>query len=102
MAEALPMSDFQRRVLAVPECFDAFLGGGRGGGKSYALALLALRHCEQYQERARVLYIRQSHQGCADFESLCLDLFGRIYGKALRYNGQQGVFRFPSAALLEV
>jgi hypothetical protein len=102
MAEALPMSDFQRKVLAIPESYDIFLGGGRGGAKSYTLAILALRHAEQYREHARVLYIRQSHQGCADFEALCLDLFGRIYGRALRYNGQQGTFRFPSGATLEV
>jgi hypothetical protein len=43
MAEALPMSDFQRRVLAIPECYDVFLGGGRGGAKSHTFALIALR-----------------------------------------------------------
>ena len=62
----LQRSAFQDRVLAVPECFDLFLGGGRGGGKDYALALLILRHVEQYGIRARVLYLRQTYQGLAD------------------------------------
>src|SRR5947208_439496 len=98
----LSMSDFQRRVLAVPECFDVFLGGGRGGGKSYSFALLAMRHVEQYAEKARILFLRQTHAGCRDFESLCLDLYGRIYGRALRFNGQEGLFRFPNGGTLEV
>ena len=100
--EALPLSDFQGRVLGVPEQCDMFLGGGRGGAKSYTLALLALRHAEQYGARARILYLRQSHKGCADFESLCLELFGAIYRRAFRYNSQEGLGRFPSGATLEI
>lgn len=100
--QTIETSEFQRRVLLLPEEVDVFLGGGRGGGKSYALALLALRHAEQYGARARILYLRQSHRGCADFEALCLDLFGRIYGRAFRYNGQDGFGRFPNGATLEI
>lgn len=92
----------QQRVLSIPEEIDVFLGGGRGGAKSYTLAVLALRHAEQYGPKARILYIRQSHKGCADFEALCLDLYGRIYGKALRFNGQEGLFKFPTGGTLEV
>ncbi len=69
---------------------------------SYTFALRALRHVEEYGERAKVLYLRQSHSGCRDFESLCLDLYGRIYGRALRFNGHEGLFRFPSGGSLEV
>jgi len=102
MADVLTMSDFQRKVLAVPETFDVFLGGGRGGAKSYAFALIALRHAEQYQERARVLFVRQSYKGLADFEAICRDLFGRVYGTAVRYNGAEHIFRFPNGAYLEL
>lgn len=100
--DTLRLSPFQQRVLSIPEELDVFLGGGRGGAKSYTLAVLALRHAEQYGAKARILYIRQSHKGCADFEALCLDLFGRIYGKALRFNGQEGLFKFPSGGTLEI
>ena len=51
--DTLELSDFQRRLLGVPEEIDAFAGGGRGGAKSFALALLALRHDEQSGEQAR-------------------------------------------------
>jgi hypothetical protein len=64
--------------------------------------LLGLRHVEQYSVRARVLYLRRSHKGCADFISLCFDLFGPIYGTALRFNAQDGLFRFPNGGTLEV
>jgi hypothetical protein len=30
---ALSLSPFQERLLAVPEAYDLFLGGGRGGAK---------------------------------------------------------------------
>src|SRR5436190_23613021 len=102
MAEQIATSLFQRRGLFVPEIYDVFLGGGRAGGKSSAEALFGLRHAEQHRERGRILYIRRSHQGCADFEGICLTLFGSIYGASLRYNAQQSTFRFPNGALLEV
>ena len=77
MSQQVQTSPFQQRVLLVPEEYDLFLGGGRGGAKSYTLALLALRHVEQYKAKARALYLRRSHKGCADFVSLCDDLLVR-------------------------
>jgi hypothetical protein len=102
MKQEIKLSPFQEKVLRAPEAFDLFLGGGRGGAKSYAQALLALRHVEQYGAKARALYLRRTHKGCADFVSLCFDLFGPIYGTALRFNAQEGLFRFPNGGTLEV
>ena len=99
---AIQLSEFQQKVLLLPEELDAFLGGGRGGGKSYALALLALRHAEQYGSRARILYVRQTYKGIADFELLTRDLFGTVYGAAARYNGADHIWRFPNGAYLEL
>lgn len=86
----------------MPEGVDVFLGGGRGGGKSYALALLALRHIEQYGDKARILYIRRSYKGLADFELLTRELFGTIYGASARYNGAEHVWRFPNGGYMEL
>ncbi len=88
--------------MLVPEQVDLFLGGGRGGGKSYALALLALRHIEQYGVRARILYIRKTYKGLADFELLTRELFGTIYGQAARYNAAEHVWRLPNGGYLEL
>lgn len=102
MAEHAGISKFQTRVLAVPEEYDLFLGGGRGGAKSYCLALLALRHVEMYGERARVLYVRQTHRALADFEAVCRELFFNAYGPGARFNATEGVWRFPNGAYLEL
>jgi len=102
MNQALNLSDFQQRALLVPEEFDLFLGGGRGGGKSYTEALLALRHAEQYAERARVLYLRKTYKGLADFELVTRDVFGMVYGPAARYNAAEHVWRLPNGAYIEL
>ncbi len=96
------MNAFQQQLLALPEEVDVFLGGGRGGGKSWALALLALRHCEQYRERARVLYLRRTYKGLADFELVTRELFGMVYGTAARFNAAEHVWRLPSGAYVEL
>lgn len=79
-----------------------FLGGGRGGGKSFCIALLALRHIEQYGAKARILYIRQTYKGLADFELLTRELFATVYGTAARFNGGEHLWRFPNGATLEL
>jgi hypothetical protein len=63
--------------------------------------LLALRHVEQYGERARILYIRRTYKGLSDFELLTRELFGMVYGTGARYNGSEHVWRFPNSAYLE-
>src|SRR5665213_1271320 len=99
--QTIETSEFQRKVLLLPEEVDAFLGGGRGGGKSYALALLALRHVEQYGARARILYIRRTYKGLADFELVTRELFGKVYGQGAHFNGSEHVWRFPNGAYAE-
>lgn len=101
-SEGLEYSPFQRRVLSIPEILDLFLGGGRGGAKSYTIALLVLRHIAQHGPRAKALYIRQTHTGVTDFRFICLELFGTVYGKALRFNAQAGLFTFPNGGTLEL
>ncbi len=101
-SDTLPVSDFQKRALVIPEGFDMFLGGGRGGSKSTTLGLLALRHAEQYGPDARALYVRQSYKGLADFESITRELFGAAYGRAASYNAAEHVWRLPRGAYFEL
>ena len=99
---ALELSAFQEQVLVTPQGWDLFLGGGRGGAKSYTLALIALRHAEQYGSRARILYIRKSYPAVADFALLTRELFGQVYGTAARYNGADHVWRLPGGGYFEL
>lgn len=98
----LEFNDFQQRALTVPEELDLFLGGGRGGGKSYLLALLAMRHVEQYGAAARILYIRRTYKGLADAELIMRSLFGMVYGTAARFNAAEHIWRFPNGGYLEL
>lgn len=98
----LELSEFQSRVMATPEEADLFLGGGRGGGKSWALVMLILRHVEQHGERARILYIRRSYIGIRDFELVCREVFGLVYGGGATYRSNEHVWSFPNGAYLEL
>ena len=102
MAQTIELNVFQEKLLAAPEELDVFAGGGRGGGKSYSLALLALRHCEQYSEKARVLYIRKSYAGLRDFELVTRELFGLVYGTTARYNGTEHIWKLPNGGYIEL
>lgn len=97
----LRLSSYQEAVLLVPETFDVALLGGRGGGKSYALVALAIRHCATYGNRARVLFTRQSFPGLLDLESTLRDLVPRAFEGA-SYNGAAHVWRIPSGASIEL
>jgi hypothetical protein len=101
--EAIKLSPFQQRVCAIPEEWNLALTGGRGGGKSWVSAILILRHIIKFREMARVWFIRTDHAGCADMVLIMREIFGRIWGSAVRYNQQTGVWSgFPEGGYLEV
>lgn len=93
---------FQNAILSIPREFDLFLGGGRGGGKSFGVALLVLREVEQYGSTFKGLYIRKTYQGLQDFQQITLDLFGSVYGKSAQFNAQEHIWRFPNGATFEL
>jgi hypothetical protein len=101
--QAIELSAFQQRACSVPEEFNLALTGSRGGGKSYLLAVLIMRHIVKYGDRARVLFVRQSHAGCEDFVMICRSLFGRVWGAQVRFNANDGIWRgFPDGGTLEI
>ncbi len=102
MTERIEPSPFQARLLAIPEGYNVFAGGGRGGGKTYGDLLLTLRHIETYARNARVLVVRRSFPGLRDFEAEARYLFTMAYGKALTYNGQDHLFRFANGATCQL
>ena len=96
------LSPWQQKAMGVPESFDLFLGGGRGGGKTHLLAGLYLRHCEQHGHEARCLVVRKSFPGLQDIESEFLSFFRAVYGSALRYDAQKHRFTLPGGGTIQL
>lgn len=96
------LSQWQAQAMAVPESFDLFLGGGRGGGKSHLLAAIFLRHCEQHGEQARCLVVRKSFPGLQDLEAEFRSFFTGVYGDALRVDAQKHRFKLPNGASIQL
>ena len=89
---------FQATVLSIPEDHHVFLGGGRGGGKSFSLQFLILRHCDQYRARARVLVTRRRLKSLLQFAEELRGLLRSAYGSGVGYNQNDNVFRLPNGA----
>lgn len=96
------LSAWQSQAMAVPEQFDLFLGGGRGGGKTHLLAALFLRHCEQHGADAKCLVVRKSFPALQDLEAEFLKYFRSIYGTALKADGQKHRFTLPNGAVIQL
>ncbi len=88
-ANSITPLPWQARPCGAPEDVNLFLGGGRGGGKSFCGALLALQHCNRYRERARVLWVRGTHQANLDAEDDVEALFVAAYGAAMVHRNRQ-------------
>src|SRR5262245_46202122 len=102
MSETIAPTHWQQRVLAVPEAYDLALLGGRGSGKSRAIAFLILRHAETYGEHARCLYVRRTHAALEDFELVLRQLFGAAYGTRARFNAQERIWKLPGGGYVEL
>jgi len=100
MSQIIRPSPFQQTVLAIPEHFNIFLGGGRGGGKSFAAALLILRHVQQYGSKARVLVTRRRLKSLIAFAEELRALLRSAFGPGVSYNANENVFRLPQGAAI--
>lgn len=100
--QVISPTPFQSRVLSVPEEHFLLLGGGRGGGKSFAMQLLILRHCNQWRRDAKVLVTRRRLKSLQQFAEELRFLFRSAYGNGVAYNGADAVFRLPSGATVQL
>lgn len=96
------LSQWQQKAMAIPEQYDLFLGGGRGGGKSHLLASLFLRHCEQFGQDAKCLVVRKSFPGLQDIENDFRNYFTAVYGNAIKIDTQKHRFTLPSGAYIQL
>lgn len=101
MASILKPTPYQATVLSVPETWNLMLAGGRGGGKSTGALLLILRHVEKYGEAARPLVVRETHKAVQELEEQLDALLTTAYGRGVRHNRSEHVFRLPNGAVVE-
>lgn len=101
MTEITP-TPYQHTVLSIPEQWNLLLAGGRGGGKSTAAELLVLRHVEKYGENARPLLVRETHKAVTELEDKLDELLTSAYGRGVRHNRADHVFRMSSGAAVEL
>jgi len=94
-------TEYQVRVLHLPERWNILLAGGRGGGKTMAALLLLLRHVEQHGDRARVLVVRETYNALRELEDQCDALLALAYRGLARHNRHEHVFRLPNGASIE-
>lgn len=87
----------QTEFLAAPEK-EVFYGGARGGGKSFAMLVDPLRHCDKEMHRA--LLIRKTLPELRDLIDHSRRLYKQAYPGA-KYSDESKVWRFPSGARIE-
>lgn len=102
MSKVLAPTDWQSRVLAIPEHLNLALLGGRGGGKTTCATLLALRHAVQYEDRARILVIRSTYRALQQFWEEALALFEQAFPEGLSSNKAEMTVRCPNGAVLSL
>lgn len=102
VTQTIRPTPFQSQVLMVPEDHFLFLGGGRGGGKSFALQLLILRHVQQYKARARVLVTRRRLKSLLQFAEELRALLRSAFGPGVQFNQNDAIFRLPNGGTIQL
>ena len=93
------VSPFQLSVLETPEQLNLALLGARGGGKSTAAVMLAVRHLEQYGEEAAVLIVRKTYRALADFEDEMLGFVSHVTQGSHSYNRAEKILRWNGGTI---
>lgn len=96
---AEPLPGMQQQLLRCP-CFEAFVGGARGPGKTFGMLLEWVRHQDEYGALASGLMVRRTYKQLVDTireaKRLFIPIGARWLGSGLDY----GTFFFPSGASL--
>jgi len=90
---------WQAKVLAIPADVNLALLGGRGSGKTTALELLILRHCQQYGSKARTLVIRGTFRSLQNFWQDLTELFDEALPGSSQ-NKADHVIKTPAGAVV--
>jgi len=88
-------SPWQDRILVMSEDYNVAMLGGRGPGKSHAIAFLILQHLERYRDKARCLFVRRSFPGALDFVGITRTLLVQAFGPQTTYSQATHIWSIP-------
>ncbi|MDP2295465.1 MAG: phage terminase large subunit [Pseudolabrys sp.] len=95
-------TEWQSRVLKIPEVWNLLLEGGRGPGKTHAMALRILRHLTKYGTAAKVLILRENYKGLQAIEELMVTILDQAFpGGRARFNKQEHMVRIADGGTVE-
>ena len=97
----LTPSPWQKEIIELPQTANLAIFGGRGAGRTTCALLMSMRHAEQYGEKARVLFIRQTLRSLKEVEDTFQLTLAKKYGSALKVNRQDHVFGIPNGSTIE-
>lgn len=97
----LTPTPWQQHVALSPDDVDLAVLGGRGAGKSWALAFLIVQAAERQGGNLRALYVRRSQPSLRDFETVLRRVLGAAYPTA-QYNSNKGVWNLPQGGTVEL
>lgn len=79
----------------VPERWEVFYGGARGGGKSDLALALAAKHCLRYGAEVRVLVIRTEYKQLRDLQTRAHQIYQPL---GAQWKGSESCYVWPSGA----
>ena len=94
-------TEYQQRVLAVPEVYSLILAGARGTGKSVAMQQVVIRHLALHGAAAKVLIVRTHLRSLGETENEMRLAFAQAYPTGVRFDGQNHLARLPTGATCE-
>lgn len=94
-------TEWQSRVLMVPEAWNLLIEGSKGPGKTHAMALRVLRHLVKYGPAAKVLFARQTYKGLATVEELMVNILEDAFPTRIRYNRSEHILRIVEGGTVE-
>lgn len=92
------LSPKQTFVLDVPETCNIALLGARGGGKTMSALALCIRHMDEYEDSASILFVRRTLRSMSDFEEELRHLAMYLWSDNHSYNKQEKIMRLGSGA----